>query len=107
MLSSLCPNDLGLKAGFWSGDEKDPVRFRPIVGWVVVSNSVEASFGPFLAVALSDLGFPTFLLEGTFPGFIGVFGNALTPEEARAKYEQWRKPAAGPGGPGGQSQQLN
>jgi hypothetical protein len=107
-LSSLCPNDLGLKAGFWSGKNEDAVRFRPIVGSLVVTNFVQGTaLGPFLPVVLSDLAFPTIVAGDAFPDYIGVFANALTAEEARAKFEQWRKKPGPADGPGTQSQPLN
>jgi hypothetical protein len=100
-LSGLCPNDLGLKAGFWSGNDADAVTFRPIVGWLVVTNFAKGTtIGPFLAVVVSDIGLPTIVVGNAFPDHIGIFPNDTSPEDARAKYEQWRaKPGGGRGSP--------
>ena len=105
LTSAICPNDLGLKAGFWSRKPDEPVRFREIVGWVTIVNFVEAKMNTFVPIVLSDLAFPCFCFEANFPDFIGVFGKALTPEEARAK-ARWLSPPSEPGsgGPRGQSQ---
>jgi hypothetical protein len=98
MYSSLCANDLDLKAGFWDGDEQHPVLFRPIVGWVVVMNADEIRVVPFQPVVLNDFGAPVFAAR--LPGHIGVFGKAMTAEEARQKYALWqpKTPDAEPAG---------
>jgi hypothetical protein len=105
LISSMCPDDLGLKAGFWTRKEGEPVTFRPIVGWVTVTNFLETDAIPFHAVGLNDKGFPTLLNTFTFPDYIGVFAKALTPQEALAKFAEWD--AKREGGPsGGQPQAL-
>ncbi len=35
--SNITPNDLGLKAAYWTHRDEDPVRFVAIVGWVTWS----------------------------------------------------------------------
>jgi hypothetical protein len=89
IVSAICPDDLGLKAGFWTRNEGDPVTFRPLVGWVTVMNFVQAGIGPFVPLVLNDLAFPSFLTELNFPTFVGVFAKALTPEEAHEKLKSW------------------
>ena len=114
-VSTICPDDLGLKAGFWSTKPEEPMTFRPIVGWVTVTNFIESALGPFIAIVLNDNAFPTFLSTPNFPNYVGVFAKALTPEEAKAKCLSWHvktetgaPPSDSPaGGPGGQSQSLN
>ena len=105
--SSISPNDLDLKAGFWDGDEQHAVGFRPIVGWVVVMNAEEIRTVPFQPVVLNDFGAPVFAVN--LPGHIGVFAKALTPDEARQKYALWQ-PKSGEGetgAAGGQWGTLN
>ena len=107
--SAVCADDFGLKAGFWSRKNDEPVYFRPIVGWVTITNFVEAGLHPFVPVVLNDMGFPTFAADGNFPDYIGVFAKALTPVEARAKAAAWL-PSAGAGstsGGGHQQSQTN
>ena len=36
--SAISPVDLGLKAGYWTGKDSDPMAFRPIVGWITVTS---------------------------------------------------------------------
>ena len=88
-ISAICPDDLGLKAGFWSGRETDPLTFRPIVGWVSVTNFVDSALPAFVAVVLNDLAYPAFASAFNFPEFIGVFSKALSSTEARQKMKEW------------------
>ena len=102
MLSAICPDDLGLKAGFWSTKEGDPVTFRPIVGWVTVTNWESLVGGmPFLAVVLNDFAFPVFVER--LPEYIGVFAKSSTPAETRAKCGTWRSTPGPNDGGGGSS----
>jgi hypothetical protein len=105
LYSGLSHGDLGLKAGFWDGNEEHPVVFRPIVGWIVVMNAAESNFVPFQPVVLNDFGAPSFALN--VDGHIGVFAIAMTPEEARDKYALWQPVAGGAPAPAGQSGALN
>jgi hypothetical protein len=104
--SAVCPDDFGLKAGFWSGKEGDPVEFRPIVGWVSITNWLQVSEGvsSLVPVVLNSTGYP--MIDGrVLRGYIGVFGKASTPAEAREKYRGWEQKKTEDGGPPpGQSQ---
>jgi hypothetical protein len=108
-LSALCPGDLGVKAGFWSGVETEPVTFRPIVGWLTVTNYLDTggNVGPLVPVVLSDVAYPTILVGGAIPHHIGVFKNESTAEEAREMYTRWQRKPEASGSPGQQGQPIN
>jgi len=87
-LSAICPNDFGLKAGFWNKDKGGPVTFRAIVGWCSVTNYVDSGRLPFVAVVMNDDGFLSMAADRTFPDFVGHFENAVTAEEAQEIIEK-------------------
>ncbi|HNN91086.1 MAG TPA: hypothetical protein PKI03_02410 [Pseudomonadota bacterium] len=99
-LSAICPQDLGVQAGFWSGKAGDKLAFRPIVGWVTVQNYADAMKEPFVAVVLNDQGRPTLLTRDHFSDFVGVFIKGMTPEQAveQLKCSVTRQPV-GPSAP--------
>ena len=77
-ISSLCPNDLGLKAGYWASVKRDKINFRPIVGWVSITNYVAAQKPPFAAIVLNDHNEPTFASDSVFPNYIGNFASGIS-----------------------------
>lgn len=87
-ISAICPNDFGLKAGFYDRDKGSAVTFRPIVGWVTVTNYVESGRLPFVAVVLNDDGSLSLASDRTFPNFVGHFENAATAAEAQEIIEK-------------------
>ena len=110
-VSTICPDDLGLKAGFLVHEARRAYDLPTYcLGWVTVTNFIESALGPFIAIVLNDNAFPTFLSTPNFPNYVGVFAKALTPEEAKAKCLSWHvktetgaprqvdSPAGGPGG---------
>ena len=94
--SAIAAGNLGLKAGFWSGRAGDPITFRPIVGWVTVTNFLDAGLDPFQSIVLNDRAYP--LASYILPTFVGVFRESLTAEEAWKEYASWpkRNSPAGP-----------
>jgi hypothetical protein len=89
VFSAIAPGSLGLKAGFWSGKGGDPITFRPIIGWVTVMNFLDAGLDPFQSIVLNDRAYP--LASYILPTFIGLFREAITPEEAWKEYSSWPK----------------
>ena len=93
----MCPSDLGLKAGFWTRETKDPLEFREIVGWVtIMSRDVANSAGPengFHAVVLDDTMYP--MVARIHPRYCGVFLMKLSEDEAKALVIDWMKPKEG------------
>ncbi|MBY0589282.1 hypothetical protein K2X85_19075 [bacterium] len=87
-LSSICPGDFGLKAGFWSRKPGDSIRFSPIVGWVTVMNYAEAGKLPFVSVVIGARHTPKLASPSNFPDFIGVFAKNLTPEQALEQFQK-------------------
>ena len=98
-ISAICPNDFGLKAAF--RDKGGAVTFKPIVGWVSVTNYVESGRLPFVAVVLNDHGFPAMVAPSNFPDFVGHFANGVSADKARRIIEQQgvRIPIRDPGRP--------
>ena len=85
-LGGLSVGNLGLKAGFWKCDSKT-MSFRPIVGWVTISNYIQAGKRPLVSLVLDDNSFPVFASPCTFPDYAGVFKEASSPQEAAKVYE--------------------
>jgi hypothetical protein len=112
-LGPICPNDLGLKAAFWSGKDGEDASFRRILGWVTVSNYIETDTEPCVALVLSTDGGPVFATTQNFPDFVGVYENDATSSqviEAVKKRQQMqlqmrasmmKKPMGPMGGGGG------
>jgi hypothetical protein len=91
--SPISPGDLGLKAGYWTGQDKDPVRFRAVIGWITINTATNQHF--FQAVVLSDLMLPTVAI--LMPQYCGVFLKEMTEEQAKAEAKRWM--SAHPGQP--------
>ena len=87
-LSSICPGDFGLKAGFYNKDKGGAVIFKPIVGWCSVTNYVDSGRLPFVAVVLNEDGFLSMAADRVYPDFVGHFENAVTAEEAQEIIEK-------------------
>ena len=83
--SPISPGDLGLKAGYWTGQDADPLRFRPVLGWITVNTASNQHF--FQAVVLSDLMLPTVAI--LMPQYCGVFLKEMTEEQAKAEAKRW------------------
>jgi hypothetical protein len=83
-LSAITPGDLGLKAAYWNHKGGD-VSFLPIVGWVSVTNYVQAGAVPFAALVLSADHRPVF--ANAIVDYVGTFPKGATSaqvEELRA-----------------------
>jgi len=99
MWSAISQGDLGLKAGFWSGEESDSLAFKPIVGWVsVVGRDVPSSpevppKNGFYPVVLADHMYPTG--APMLPKYCGVFLKSMSESEAKTAALAWLKPKAG------------
>jgi hypothetical protein len=91
-LSAICPGDLGLKAGYWTRKDEDQIRFRPILGWVTVTNFHDQGIAtePFQPVVLNDHGLP--VPARFIEPYLGTFASALTAAQAREEIERWPKP---------------
>lgn len=99
-LSAIFPDDLGLKAGYWTTKPGDPVTFLEIVGWVTVMNWESLVGGlPFLPVVLNDVALPVYAER--LPNFIAVFAKSSTAEEALVKAGSWLKNPGGGADDGG------
>jgi hypothetical protein len=77
-LSAICPNDLGLKAAFWSQKDGEAVQFLRIVGWVSVTNYGQSDKEPFAPLVASMGGRLVFANSSTFPDYVGVFEKDAT-----------------------------
>lgn len=97
MWSAISPGDLGLKAGFWTGKEKDPLDFKSIVGWVsVVSRTAPSDTPPqngFHPVVLADNMYP--VGAPLLPRYCGVFLKEMTESEAKRVAATWRNASSG------------
>jgi len=99
MWSAISPTDLGLKAGYWTGKEGDPMRFRPIVGWVsVVGRAVPAPpeqppTNGFYPVVLGDHMYP--VGANLLPEYSGVFLKEMTEQQAKVAALAWLTSKAG------------
>lgn len=80
-LSGICPGDLGLKAGFWDRKKGSKLTFRPIIGWVAVTNYGDSGKRPFAGLVL-DNNYPTFASQASFADFVGYFEKSMTPAKA-------------------------
>jgi len=87
-ISSIAPNDFGVKAGFWDRQKSGKITFRPIVGWVSVTNYVDAGRLPFVGVVLNDDDMPSLAAPAHFPDFVGYFKNSVSADEARKVIER-------------------
>ena len=94
--SAISPTDLGLKAGFWTREAKDPLQFKEIVGWVTVVGRQQrpdaAPENAFQAIVLDDTWYPQ--IARVLPGYSGVFPKKTSEEEAKALAREWSKPKA-------------
>jgi hypothetical protein len=94
MWSAISPTDLGLKAGYWTGKEQDPLTFRPIVGWIsVVHNEAGSSSPPkngFHAVVIRDNMWP--VLAQFIDDWCGVFHKGMSEADAKKAAAEWKKP---------------
>jgi hypothetical protein len=87
-ISSVAPSDFGLKAGFWNQQKAGTITFRPIVGWVSVTNYIDAGRLPFVGVVLNDEDSPSLASKASFPDFVGYFKNSVSADEARKIIER-------------------
>jgi hypothetical protein len=87
--STISPGDLGLKAGFWTGEDSDPMTFTPIIGWITVTlrKADEPPFNTFAAVVLSEQMFPVLAL--TLPNHRGVFLKDMPADQAKVRAREW------------------
>jgi hypothetical protein len=87
---------LGLKAGYWTKDGKDPLEFREIVGWVTITIRDPRTDAPpentFQAVVYDYTMYPT--LARSLLQYRGVFPKNASEEEAKALVLEWSKPRA-------------
>ncbi len=92
--SAISPGDLGLKVGYWTWKDSDPMIFRPIVGWVTAmirtppftdGNPPKNGFYP---VVLSKM-FP--VLGGLLPNYCAAFLKEMTEDEAKDQAREWRE----------------
>lgn len=88
--SSICPGDLGLKAGYLT--PAGMASFRRIVGWVTWNGrdpgETSTKHG-FFPIVVNDRG----ALCGAWQiscDYLGTFDVSLTEEEALKKSEEWR-----------------
>ena len=101
--SAISPGDLGLKAGYWTGNDSDPMTFLPIVGWVTVlmrklpfiddKNLPQNGFYP---VVISDLMFPE--LANLLPNYCAIFLKDMTDDQAKAWIRERKKQRAADSG---------
>jgi hypothetical protein len=91
--STISQGDLGLKAGFWTGEDFDPLTFKPIVGWITVMMRQPpfADDRPpkngFYAVVLADSMLPT--VADFLPNFRGVFLKEMSEDQAKSRAKEW------------------
>src|SRR5262249_17364295 len=89
--SAICPDDLGLKAGFWKQGAGSEVEFRDIVGWITVQSRTVPSNEPvangFYAVVLGPLMYPVGACE--LAGYCGVFLKGMAEPDARKLAMEW------------------
>jgi hypothetical protein len=95
-ISSICPDDLGLKAGFWTSNKRDQITFRPIVGWVSVTNYIASQKLPFCALVLNELNELTFASQSSFPNYAGIFAGDATEAEALDRIRSLPPPRPSP-----------
>ena len=82
-ISGIVASDFGLKAGFWDRQKPGTITFRPLVGWVSVTNYVDAGRLPFCGVMLNNTDSLSIVGKAHFPDFVGYFKNNVTADEAR------------------------
>jgi hypothetical protein len=96
--SAISPTDLGLKVGYWTGKQDDPLVFKPILGWIsVVANEMPSSGPPkndFYPVVLSDNMYPT--VATVLQSYCGVFLNRMSEAEAKEAAKKWMESGATP-----------
>lgn len=72
-LSSFAPGNLGLKIGVRYGKGSEQAGFVPILGWVTVSNYVDAGTMALTPVVRGLGNHPVLASPSTVQGFIGLF----------------------------------
>jgi hypothetical protein len=98
--SAISPGDLGLKAGYWTEKDSDPLTFKPIVGWITVlsreppftdSNPPKNGFYPVVLAdpLFSGLMWP--IVASNLPSYCGVFPKKMTERKAKALALEWTK----------------
>ena len=89
--SGITPNDLGLQAAYWTGNEGEPVIFRAIIGWITYTTDepnpphVRNGLSP---IVLGDNWWP--VLAMGVSNYAGVVPKGLTPSDALVRIKQWR-----------------
>ena len=86
-ISAITAHDFGVKAGFRDQQKAGKITFRPIVGWVSVTNYVDAGKLPFVGVVLNDDNSPALAAKSVFPDFVGYFKNSASADDARKLVE--------------------
>jgi len=86
MISSVCPEDFGLKAAFLK-DKNSPVTFKPIVGWVSIGNYSEINSRSMAPLVLDDMSYPTMASRSSFPDFIGVVSKSTNASDAKKQHQ--------------------
>jgi len=72
-LSAFTQGDLGLKIGVRYGDDKEQMGFVPILGWVTVSNHIEAGTRSMAPVVKDTANYPVLATPATVKGMVGLF----------------------------------
>jgi len=97
--SAISSGDLGLKAGYWTGKDDDPLTFRPIVGWVtamtrkVPFTDADPPKNGFYAVVLADDMYPT--PAGLLANYCGVFLKKTKEDLAKQLALEWMRKKPG------------
>jgi hypothetical protein len=88
--SSISQGDLGLKAMFWTDENKTALTSRPIVGWITYGSKRVVDVIPnngFLPIIIADNWLPAFM--GAVPYAACVAPKEASDEEILAKMAQW------------------
>jgi len=92
LFSAITPGDFGLKAGYWTGEDSDPMTFRPVLGWVTVTSlppytEANPPKNLFWPLVLSDRMYP--VLAIAVPNCRGVFLKDMPEDQAKVRSQEW------------------
>lgn len=73
IITSITPNDFGLKIGVRYGDKTEQIGFLPILGWASVGNYIEAGTVALTPVVKGPQSHPMLASPATVKGYVGLF----------------------------------
>ena len=91
---AISQGDLGLQAAYWTGQDDDPVSFRPIVGWITWT--LREDPGPddprprngLTALVIADFWYP--VLAPALPNFFAYVPRGLSEKDVLPQLRAWR-----------------